>query len=63
MGVLVAIVIVLLALIGCSGEAPPSFLVGPSWCLDKPAIKRAVEGEFARRGTRQGSRFVAASAG
>jgi radical SAM protein (TIGR01212 family) len=37
-----------------SGDAPPDYFVGPSWCLDKPAIKNAVLEEFTRRGTRQG---------
>jgi uncharacterized protein len=37
-----------------SGDAPPDYFVGPSWCLDKPAVKNAVLQEFARRGTRQG---------
>ena len=39
-----------------SGDAPPDYFVGPSWCLDKPAVKNAVMQEFARRGTRQGDR-------
>jgi radical SAM protein (TIGR01212 family) len=37
-----------------SGDAPPDYFVGPSWCLDKPAVKTAVLAEFARRGTGQG---------
>ena len=37
-----------------SGDAPPDYFVGPSWCLDKPAVKAAVLAEFARRGTWQG---------
>jgi uncharacterized protein len=40
-----------------SGDAPPQYLVGPQWCLDKRAIRTAVEAEFRRRGTRQGSGF------
>ena len=40
-----------------SGDAPPDYFVGPSWCLDKPAVKAAVLAEFARRGTRQGTHF------
>jgi uncharacterized protein len=36
------------------GDAPPQYLVGPSWCSDKSAVKRAVEEEFRRRGSRQG---------
>lgn len=37
-----------------SGDAPPAFLVGPQWCLDKPALKQAIDGELARRDTWQG---------
>jgi radical SAM protein (TIGR01212 family) len=37
-----------------SGDAPPDYFIGPSWCLDKPAVRAAVIAEFARRGTRQG---------
>ncbi len=40
-----------------SGDAPPRYLVGPHWCLDKRAIRAAVEAEFRRRGTWQGSGF------
>ncbi|MEQ8791680.1 MAG: TIGR01212 family radical SAM protein [Pirellulaceae bacterium] len=41
-----------------SGEAPPSYFVGPAWCLDKPAVRTAVEREFERRDTWQGRRFA-----
>jgi radical SAM protein (TIGR01212 family) len=37
-----------------SGDAPPDYFIGPTWCLDKPAVKNAVLAEFARRGTWQG---------
>lgn len=37
-----------------SGDAPPDYLIGPSWCLDKPALRLALEAEFARRDTWQG---------
>ncbi|MBN2578774.1 MAG: TIGR01212 family radical SAM protein [Pirellulales bacterium] len=40
-----------------SGDAPPQYLVGPAWCRDKTAVRRAVEAEFRKRGTKQGSRF------
>ncbi len=40
-----------------SGDAPPDYFIGPTWCLDKPAIKNAVLAEFARRGTCQGNRW------
>jgi radical SAM protein (TIGR01212 family) len=39
-----------------SGDAPPDYFIGPTWCLDKPAVRTAVLAEFARRGTRQGER-------
>jgi uncharacterized protein len=42
-----------------SGDAPPDFLIEPKWCLQKSQLRRAIEDEFARRGTRQGSHFVA----
>lgn len=42
-----------------SGEAPPDYFVGPSWCLDKPAVRLAVEEEFTRRDTWQGRLFEA----
>jgi radical SAM protein (TIGR01212 family) len=41
-----------------SGEAPPDYLVGPAWCLDKPAVLQALKQEFERRDTYQGRRFV-----
>ena len=37
-----------------SGDAPPDYFVGPEWCLDKPAVKRAIEAEFERRDSWQG---------
>ncbi len=40
------------------GDAPRQYLVGPEWCLDKAAVRRAVEDEFRRRGTRQGALVV-----
>ncbi len=39
-----------------SGDAPPEYLVGPEWCLNKAAVRTAIEAEFRRRGTRQGCR-------
>jgi len=49
-----------------SGDAPPDYLVAPMWCLEKSALLNAIDREFERRDTRQGSqfqpgRFVAAS--
>ena len=42
-----------------SGDAPPDYFVGPSWCLDKPAVKLAIEAEFERRDTWQGKKYQA----
>jgi radical SAM superfamily enzyme len=42
-----------------SGDAPPDYFIGPSWCLDKPAVKSAVLAEFARRDSYQGLNFLA----
>jgi radical SAM protein (TIGR01212 family) len=40
-----------------SGDAPPKFLIEPQWCLHKSALRIAIEAEFTRRGSRQGSRY------
>ena len=37
-----------------SGDAPPDYLVGPTWCLDKPGVLRALRAELDRRDTWQG---------
>ena len=37
-----------------SGDAPPEYLIGPKWCLDKSAVRRQIETEFERRNTWQG---------
>jgi len=42
-----------------SGEAPLNYFVGPSWCLDKPAVRQAVADELQRRDTWQGKRYAA----
>ncbi|QDT11864.1 coproporphyrinogen III oxidase [Planctomycetes bacterium K23_9] len=42
-----------------SGDAPPDFLIEPKWCLEKSKLRLAIEGEFRRRGSRQGSHYVA----
>ena len=39
-----------------SGDAPADYFIGPSWCLDKPAVKTAIEREFEQRDTWQGRR-------
>ena len=40
-----------------SGEAPPEYLVAPSWCLDKPALKRVIDAEMLQSDTWQGRKF------
>jgi uncharacterized protein len=40
-----------------SGDAPPDYLVAPAWCLDKPALLRAIDAELARRDSWQGKRY------
>jgi hypothetical protein len=37
-----------------SGDAPPDYFIGPDWCLDKPAVREAVNAEFIKRDTWQG---------
>jgi radical SAM protein (TIGR01212 family) len=37
-----------------SGDAPPDYFLGPAWCLDKPAVRAAVDAELLRRDTWQG---------
>lgn len=39
-----------------SGDAPQDYFIGPAWCLDKPAVKLALEQEMQRRDTWQGKR-------
>jgi len=40
-----------------SGDAPPDYFVGPSWCLDKPALRNAIFAELEERDSWQGKRF------
>ena len=40
-----------------SGDAPPDYFIGPAWCLDKPAIRAALDAEFRRRDTWQSKRW------
>lgn len=42
-----------------SGDAPPDYFVGPSWCLDKPAVKLAIQHELEQRDTWQGKAYRA----
>jgi hypothetical protein len=44
------------------GDAPPDYLIGPAWCLDKPGLRSALEAEFARRDTWQGKSYEMLSA-
>jgi len=46
-----------------SGDAPRQYLVGPDWCLDKSAVRRAIEAEFRRRRTWQGRKADTTSSG
>ncbi len=41
-----------------SGDAPPDYFVAPAWCLDKPAIRAALDAEFIRRDTWQSKRWT-----
>lgn len=41
-----------------SGEAPGSYFIGPQWCLDKPAVLRALNAEFERRDSWQGKKYA-----
>jgi radical SAM protein (TIGR01212 family) len=41
-----------------SGDAPPDYLVAPLWCLDKPALLRAIHAELERRDSWQGKKAV-----
>lgn len=37
-----------------TGEAPPDYFIGPAWCLDKLAVRQAIDRELIRRSTWQG---------
>jgi radical SAM protein (TIGR01212 family) len=41
-----------------SGDAPPDYFFGPAWCLDKPAIRAALDAELLRRDTWQGKQLM-----
>jgi radical SAM protein (TIGR01212 family) len=43
-----------------SGDAPPDYLVAPRWCLDKPALLRAIHDELQRRDSWQGKKYSGA---
>jgi len=40
-----------------SGDAPPDYFVGPTWCLDKPGVLLALNAEMERRDSWQGRQF------
>ncbi len=44
-----------------SGDAPPDYLVAPLWCLDKPALLRAIHDELERRDSWQGKKCLVRS--
>jgi uncharacterized protein len=39
-----------------SGDAPPDYFIGPTWCLDKPNVLLALNQEMERRNSWQGKR-------
>ncbi|MFT5526694.1 MAG: radical SAM protein (TIGR01212 family) [Pirellulaceae bacterium] len=41
-----------------SGEAPPDYFIGPSWCLDKPGVRLALQQELEKRDSYQGKHYV-----
>jgi uncharacterized protein len=41
-----------------SGDAPPDYFLAPAWCLDKPAVRTALEAEFLRRDTWQSKQWA-----
>jgi radical SAM protein (TIGR01212 family) len=45
-----------------SGDAPPDYLVAPEWCLDKPALLRAIRSELEARDSWQGRLYVPSQA-
>lgn len=45
-----------------SGEAPSGYLIAPAWCREKSSLRAAIDEYFRRRGTRQGSHYVAVGA-
>jgi uncharacterized protein len=40
------------------GDAPPQYLIAPQWCMDKSAVRCAVEAELARRDSYQGENHI-----
>jgi uncharacterized protein len=40
-----------------NGDAPPDYLVAPTWCLNKPALLTAIHAELERRDSWQGKKL------
>ena len=40
-----------------AGDAPSEYLVAPTWCLDRSAVRSAIDAEFRRRNAWQGKEF------
>ncbi len=40
-----------------SGDAPSHYFLGPSWCLNKAAVRQAIDAELARRDSWQGKHY------
>ena len=40
-----------------SGDAPPDYLIGPLWCLEKSVLRKEIEDEFERLDAWQGDRY------
>jgi radical SAM protein (TIGR01212 family) len=45
-----------------NGDAPPDYLVAPTWCLDKHSLLRSIHDELERRDSWQGKKYAATSA-
>ena len=41
-----------------SADTPREFLIAPLWCLDKSAVRAAIEAELRRRDTWQGRNYA-----
>jgi uncharacterized protein len=42
-----------------SGDAPPDYLIGPLWCLEKSVLRKEIEDELERLDAWQGDRYQA----
>ncbi len=43
-----------------SGDAPPKYLIGPLWCLEKSSLRKEIQDEMVRLGAWQGDRYDSA---